>query len=350
MLINGKNHETLDRESGFTLLELTIALAVISALAGGWYQWKQSVLRESIAQRTADGIVLIEEALYSYRLDERKPPKNKKYPYEWPLILNDLDPYLPGIAGGRNGVGQSYSLILPPATRTAPIKIKTDLLTAQRAKDVKRLFPVNGKIGSEIIPPLADTWVVVTVPVPGHEAAREALLARDGAKEMTDDLDMGNNNIKNVADEIMIGGQPLNTDNVDLLNQMSALNCPNAVQINAGTATCAPAANIQGKTETGSYNTAFAPIAGFSATQCSLVSFRDITSQTPPYSCTGLGLCGCGYPACPPPIKAIAGLSVAHKVVTYIGQQSGCKANPQCITRFVNLSGTVSVTMQCVKP
>ena len=66
--------ENRNRESGFTLLELTIALAVISTLAAGWYQWKQSVLRESIAQRTADGIVLIEEALYSYRLDERPTP------------------------------------------------------------------------------------------------------------------------------------------------------------------------------------------------------------------------------------------------------------------------------------
>ena len=68
---DANERKTRDYESGFTLLELTIALAVISTLAAGWYQWKQSVLRESIAQRTADGIVLIEEALYSYRLDER---------------------------------------------------------------------------------------------------------------------------------------------------------------------------------------------------------------------------------------------------------------------------------------
>ena len=235
-------NENHNHESGFTLLELTIALAVISALASGWYQWKQSVLRESITQRTVDGIVLIEEALYSYRLDQRPTPVDPAFPYEWPGSLGALDPYLPGIADGRNGVGQSYDIIPPtaPVMRTTPIKIKTDMLTAERAEDVARLFPLNGKIGSLDTPPLADTWVVVVVPVPGHEAAREAMLARDGAKDMRGDLDMGSHNIVGVDDEIVIGGEGLNTDDVNLLNQMSALNCSNAIQINAGTAQCAP--------------------------------------------------------------------------------------------------------------
>lgn len=241
MLIHAENTRKLNYESGFTLLELTIALAVISALAGGWYQWKQSVLRESIAQRTADGIVLIEEALYSYRLDERPAPVDPAFPYEWPGSMSALDPYLPGIVDGRNGMGQPYLLIPPltPVMRTTPIKIRTDMLTAEKAEDVSRLFPLNGRIGPLDIPPLPATWVVVTVPVPGHEAAREAMLARDGSKDMRGDLDMGDHNIVGVDDEIVIGGQELNTDDVDLLNQMSALNCPNAVQINAGVALCA---------------------------------------------------------------------------------------------------------------
>ncbi len=241
MLIERQNNENMNGESGFTLLELTIVLAVISTLAGAWYQWKQSVLRESAAQKTADGIVLIEEALYSYRLDQRPTPVDPDFPYEWPVSLGDLDPYLPGIARGRNGVGQPYDLIPPPAPvmRTTPIKIKTDMLTAERAEDVARLFPLNGKIGPLDSPPLAPGWVVVIVPVPGHEAAREAMLARDGAKDMRGDLDMGDHNIVGVADEIVIGNQGLNTNDVDLLNQMSALNCPNAVQINAGIARCA---------------------------------------------------------------------------------------------------------------
>ncbi len=234
-------NEKLNRESGFTLLELTIALAVISALAGGWYQWKQTVLRESVAQRTADGIVLIQEALYSYRLDERPTPVDPDFPYEWPGAMSDLDPYLPGIVDGRNGVGQPYDLIPPltPVMRTTPIKITTNLLTAQRAEYVARLFPLNGRIGTLDTPPLPATQVVVIVPVPGHEAAREAMLARDGTKDMRGDLDMGDHNIVGVDDEIVIGGQGLNTDDVDLLNQMSALNCPNAVQITGGVAKCA---------------------------------------------------------------------------------------------------------------
>ena len=55
---------------------------------------------------------------------------------------------------------------------------------------------------------------------------------------MRGDLDMGDHNIVGVDDEIVIGGQGLNTDDVDLLNQMSALNCPNAVQISGGVAQC----------------------------------------------------------------------------------------------------------------
>ncbi len=233
-----------ESESGFTLLELTIALAVISALAAGWVQWKQTVLREAIAQRTADGIVLIQEALYSYRLDARPvPPADPDFPYEWPGSLSALDPYLPGIAAGRNGMGQTYDIIPPPAPvmRTTPIKIKTDLLTAKKAEDVARLFPLNGKIGSLDTPPLPASWVVVIVPVPGHEVAREAMLARDGARNMRGNLDMGNHNIVGVDDEIVIGGQGLNTDDVDLLNQMSALNCLNAVQISGGVAQCTTA-------------------------------------------------------------------------------------------------------------
>lgn len=241
MLSYRENCENMDHEGGFTLLELTVVLAVISALAGGWYQWKQSVLRESAAQRTADGIVLIEEALYSYRLDKRPAPVDPAFPYEWPGSLSALDPYLPGIADGRNGVGQPYDIIPPsaPVMRTTPIKIKTNMLTAERAEDVARLFPLNGKIGTLDTPPLAATWVVVIVPVPGHEAAREAMLARDGAKDMRGDLDMGDHNIVGVEDEILIGGEGLNTDDVNLLNQMSALNCSNAVQINGGVAQCA---------------------------------------------------------------------------------------------------------------
>ncbi len=237
----GTKNENPNHESGFTLLELTIALAVISALASGWYQWKQSVLRESITQRTVDGIVLIEEALYSYRLDQRPTPVDPAFPYEWPGVLSALDPYLPGIASGRNGVGQPYDLIAPiaPVMRTTPIKIKTDMLTVERAEDVARLFPLNGRIGTLDTPPLGATWVVVIVPVPGHEAAREAMLARDGAKAMRGDLDMGTHNIVGVNDEITIGGEGLNTNDVNLLNQMSALNCPQGVRINGGVAQCA---------------------------------------------------------------------------------------------------------------
>ena len=94
------------------------------------------MLRESIAQRTADGIVLIEEALYSYRLHERPTYVDPTFPYEWPDSLSALDPYLPGIAVGRNGLVESYDIIPSASAGNAyhgRSRSKQFMLTAQRA-------------------------------------------------------------------------------------------------------------------------------------------------------------------------------------------------------------------------
>ena len=133
---------------GFALIELGAVILIIGLLAIGFSNWQEGARRDATARRTAEGITLIQEALYSYRL-------NPVHGYTWPTVITALDSYLPNFSGGgRNGVGQPYSLDPPPP----PVS------------------PTDGIVIS--------TLVRVGVPVPGHEAAPEAVLARGGTKDM----------------------------------------------------------------------------------------------------------------------------------------------------------------------
>ncbi|MDE2727419.1 MAG: hypothetical protein OXI19_05315, partial [Gemmatimonadota bacterium] len=208
---NPKGNSGREKERGEVLLSLALALAVIAALSAAYLNWKHGQNREVAAMRTAEGIVLIQEALYSYRL-------NPDHGYTWPAAIDDLEPYIPNFAGGgRNGMGQPYSLVaVTPATPTSGITIETDLLTAEAAEDVRRLFPVSGAVSG--------TNVRVGVPVPGHEAAREAMLPRDGLRDMEGDLDMGGNEIANV-DQVTLDGETLTGTTVKFLQDLAGLSC-----------------------------------------------------------------------------------------------------------------------------
>ena len=232
-----------DLQRGFTLGELTVVLAVVSSLSMGYITWKQDVLADRIVQNTADGIILIQEALYGYRMDPT-------HGYAWPAVINDLDPYLPHFAGGgRNGVGQPYRIEPPPppVRPTDGLIVATEMLTDDQAQLVARRFPLTGAAVGKT--------VRVGVPVPGHEEAREAVLARDGAKDMLGALDMGGNNIGQAGsvdavnmqstmltvtgNEISIGGRRLHRNDVKLLGELAALNCRDgAVRVEGRAATC----------------------------------------------------------------------------------------------------------------
>ena len=216
------------RERGDALLVTALALVVMSIAIIEYVEWQQSSLRESQAERTAEGIVTIQEALYSYRLD----PANS---LSWPSAIADLNPYIPNFTGGgRNGVGQSYSLHpVTPVTPTSGIFIETDMLTADGAADVARLFPLNGSV------PAGTTRVRVGVPVPGHENPRDTVLAVDGNKQMTGSLDMDGNSIVNLAG-IVIDGETIDVDTVEMLTDMADLDCTGdeRVMLVAGTPDC----------------------------------------------------------------------------------------------------------------
>ena len=215
-------------ERGSTLMSLAIVLVLMSTAMGGYLEWKQADLRRAAARRTAEGIVRIEEALHSYRLDSANGSS-------WPTAIVDLNPYVPGFAAsGRNGVGQPYRLVaVTPATPTSGILIETDLLTAEGADDVARLFPLTGTV------PAGTTRVRVGVPVPGHEAAREAVLAVDGSRNMRGNLDMDGNDITNL-DRVEIDGQTINGEVARLLLALQALECTDdqRLAIVDGTAEC----------------------------------------------------------------------------------------------------------------
>lgn len=219
------------RERGEAYLAAALTLVLIGIAVAGLVTWQQNQVRESQARRTAEGIVAIQEALYSYRLD----PANS---LSWPSLIADLDPYIPNFTdGGRNGVGQPYSLAaVTPATPTSGILIETDMLTAEGANDVARLFPLNGSV------PADTTRVRVGVPAPGHEESRDTVLAVDGNKEMTGTLDMDGNSIVNLA-EIEIDGETIDVDTVEMLTEMASLNCTGdeRVMLVSGTPTCVAA-------------------------------------------------------------------------------------------------------------
>ena len=225
-------------QRGFTLGELIVVLVVVSSLSVGYMTWKQNVLADLIVQKTADGIILIQEALYGYRMDAA-------HGYVWPAVISDLDPYLPNFTGGgRNGVGQPYRIDPPPplVRPTDGLIVETEMLTAAQAQLVARRFPLTGAAVGKT--------VRVGVPVPGHEEAREAVLARDGARDMLGDLDMGGNNIADTnlmqstrvtvtGDEIILDGQTLHKNDIQLLQEIAALDCRDgAVRVAGRTASC----------------------------------------------------------------------------------------------------------------
>ena len=132
---------------------------------------------------------------------------------------------------------------------TDGIVIETDMLSVEAANDVVRLFPLNGAV--------VGTLVRVGTPVPGHEAARDAVLARDGIKDMLGNLDMGGNDIGNLvelgatrvdadtvdadtvdAQALSVNGQPLTSAAIAMMQQLATLNCPGTIGITGGVASC----------------------------------------------------------------------------------------------------------------
>ncbi len=229
-----------ERQRGFGFLVATGALAVAALLLGAWYTAVTGEEESRAVEQTRAILIQTAEALYAYRL---------AHDNTWPSALSDLAAQAPALAtSARNGVGQP--LILAPQTPTtpldhptAPLVIRTDLLTADLARHVRAEFPGQARAGSGSV-------VEIEIPVPGHEPATrvQELLVRDGTRTMRGTLDMDGHAIRDVGnfqiqdqltigrdlqvgheltvgDGITVGGEMLDDRDTRFLLQMAALNC-----------------------------------------------------------------------------------------------------------------------------
>ncbi len=233
-------YRPFERQHGFGFLIATGALAVVSLLLGAWYTAVTGEEESRAVEQTHAILIQTAEALYAYRL---------AHDNTWPSALSDLATQAPALAASaRNGVGQPLTLAPQTPTTpldhpTAPLVIRTDLLTAGLARRVRAEFPGQARAGSGSV-------VEIEIPVPGHEPATrvQELLVRDGTRTMRGTLDMDGHAIHDVGnfrihdrltigrdlqvgnelrvgDGITIGGETLDIRDTRFLLQMAALNC-----------------------------------------------------------------------------------------------------------------------------
>lgn len=165
---------------GFTLVEMTLVLAILGVLLQGFFAWKQSILHDDIIRKTVAGFALIDEALYAYRVNQGV----------WPSNIVALSAYLPTFQN-TNGAGHPYAI------RSAPggLIISTQMETTEQQVAVVAEFPANGQL-------TGTTGVEVGIPLPGLESAHATLLHKSGgpAQAMQGHLYLGQHDIKNAGE------------------------------------------------------------------------------------------------------------------------------------------------------
>lgn len=165
------------RQSGYSLLEMTIVMAVIGVLLQGFFALKQDLMDEAAVKRTVEGFALIDEALYAHRTALGS----------WPASIDALSSYLPNFQN-TNGVGRLYSI----RREGSGIVISTEMKNTLQQVAVASEFPVNGQTGD-------GTTVSIGLPLPGLESAHSQLLHLRGGT-MQGNINMNNRSITNIRD------------------------------------------------------------------------------------------------------------------------------------------------------
>ncbi len=249
MLSDPPIHDSAGRQRGFGLLDATVILLVTAVLVALFTRELERSLERAQIDQTRTGVLLLAEALFAYRIQSR----------EWPADVGSLAAYAPAFqSGGRNGVGQPYVLVPPtPLTANESIVIRTDGLTTDHAERVRREFPGTASVSG--------TVVSIEIPIPGHEPARDSLLALDGSRPMSGDLGLDAHDIADadevgvrtdvrvgnrvsvtreidVGSRIIVGGEAVAPGIIRFLNGAGSLGCSgdDRVTISGTTARCAP--------------------------------------------------------------------------------------------------------------
>ena len=191
------------RAAGFTLLELTVVLGILSVLASYHYPALQRRLETQAVEQTAAGARLVAELAISYYQQQQ----------HWPADLDAMGRAL-GLEQAlvnRNGFGYPYAVEVFMERQLA---IVTRVDTGAQARQLQQLLRPLASVVS--------TTVTVIVPSPGTESTHLALLPLDGSRAMAGALDLGGHAITNAQAISTTGQAVVSVRNQDGTGRLSA--------------------------------------------------------------------------------------------------------------------------------
>jgi prepilin-type N-terminal cleavage/methylation domain-containing protein len=148
--------------AGFTLVEVALAMAILSVLAAAVIPVAIRQVELQFAQRTGREMSLIQEAAKWFYVDRRR----------WPTSISELQTgrYLNRSWNGRTPWGQSYTLRSTSSSFSISAPVPAGV-----AGQVRQLvvMPSSASQGADVV-------VTSTVPVPGREASLAMLVHKEG--------------------------------------------------------------------------------------------------------------------------------------------------------------------------
>ena len=190
------------RAAGFSLLELSAVLAILSVLASYHYPALQRHLEMRAVEQTSAGVRLVAELAISYYQQHQR----------WPTDFQTLGRAL-GLEHSlvnRNGFGYPYALEI----FMEQLAIVTQVGNHTQAQQLQQLLRPLASVVS--------TTVTVVVPSPGTESTHLALLPLDGSRSMAGTFNLGGQSIVNVHSLSTTGQAVVNVRNHDGTGRLSA--------------------------------------------------------------------------------------------------------------------------------
>ena len=184
----------INRQAGYTLVELGVVLVVLSAIAIPGIEYMIRKSEDLLIDKSARELISIQEAALRYYQDNAV----------WPSDVDELktNNYLPNVTM-VSPWGTDYTI---SSTSTTPPQLLVRVNTnesrhAQRLR-ARMPFPAVSGVGNTIL--------TSTIGIPGTETAHIALAPRDGTREWTGDHDGGGFSIANI-DEVAVNDLHIET-------------------------------------------------------------------------------------------------------------------------------------------